>query len=69
MNIVRTGHVNTTKIDNAEMNEEKKKFEEYIIFYKNELSNVATSIKTLEVLTANTEDIYTFKKYCPFFFG
>lgn len=68
MNIVRTGHVNTTKIDNAEMNEEKKKFEEYIIFYKNELSNVATSIKTLEVLTANTEDIYTFKKYCPSFF-
>lgn len=68
MDSVRTGHINTTKTDNAEMNKEKKKFEEYIHFYKSELSNVATSIKTLEVLTANTEDIYTFNKYCPSFF-
>ena len=69
MSIGRTGHVSTTKIDNVEMNDEKKKFEEYILFYKNELSNVAISIKTLEVLTANTEEVYTFYKYCPSFFN
>lgn len=68
MSNVRSGRIITKKIDDVEQNEEKKKFETFIRFYKNELSNVAISIKTLEILTKETEDINMFNKYCPSFF-
>lgn len=63
----RTGYIKTNRIDKAETNKEKQKFERFQNFYRNVLMNVSVSIKTLEELTEQTEDVSAFKKYCPAF--
>lgn len=63
----RSGSVKTNRLDDAELNKEKQKFEKFQNFYRNVLMNVSVSIKTLEELTEQTDDVFTFKKYCPAF--
>lgn len=64
----RSGSITTMRVDNNPQNEQKEKFEKFVNFYRNVLMNVSVSIKTLEELTKQTEEITTFQSYCPAFF-
>ncbi len=64
----RSGSVTTMRVDDNPQNEQKEKFEKFVNFYRNVLMNVSVSIKTLEELTKQAEEITTFQSYCPAFF-
>lgn len=63
----RTGNIKTNRIDKAETNKEKQKFERFQNLYRNILVNVAVSIKTLEELTEQIDGNVIFSNYCPAF--
>jgi hypothetical protein len=64
---VRSGKIESKRVDIKETNIEKEKFEKYINFFRNILMNVSISIKTLEELTKESEENKIFNNYCPSF--